>query len=119
MDSVLIEQALVNLLENAIKYSPAGTPIELSASNTEDAVTIEIADRGPGIPVGMEEKIFDKFYRASPNSMTGVGLGLTICKGIVEAHGGHIMAKNRPGGGALFSFTLPLDGKQPELSEEV
>jgi len=119
MDSVLIEQVLVNLLENAIKYTPADTPIELNAASTAAAITVQVTDRGPGIPLGNEEKIFDKFFRAFPNVSGGVGLGLTICKGIVEAHGGSIQAKNQPEGGAVFSFTLPLEGKQPEMKDEV
>jgi len=109
MDSLLIEQVLVNLIENAIKYTPAGTPIELSASMGEHEVIVEIADTGPGIPVGSERKIFDKFFRAAPSQALGVGLGLTICKGIIEAHGGRIEVENR--GGAVFRFTLPLEGE--------
>ncbi len=119
MDSVLIEQVLLNLLENAMKYTPPGTSIEISATYSDESVTVQVADRGPGIPLGDEQKIFDKFYRASPNVAGGVGLGLTISKGIIEAHGGKIWAKNRPDGGAVFSFTLPLEGKQPELNEDL
>jgi two-component system, OmpR family, sensor histidine kinase KdpD len=118
MDSILIEQVLVNLLENAIKYTPSESPIELSATSSDSAITVQVADRGPGIPAGNEEKIFDKFFRANPSATGGVGLGLTICKGIVEAHSGSICAQNRPDGGAIFSFTLPLEGQQPELKEE-
>src|SRR6266540_6997857 len=98
-----------------MKYTDPGTPIDVSAAFSDDSVTVEVTDQGPGIPEGDETRIFDKFYRASPTIAGGVGLGLTICKGIVEAHGGRIWAKNHPGGGAVFSFTLPLEGKQPEL----
>jgi len=116
LDSVLIEQVLINLLENAIKYTPPHSPIEISATATRDAVTIQVADRGPGIPPGDEQRIFEKFYRArSGNGSGGVGLGLTICRGIVEAHGGRLWVENRPGGGAVFRFTLPLEGMPPEM----
>jgi two-component system sensor histidine kinase KdpD len=113
---------LVNLLDNAIKYTPSGSPITIVASSTNDnndnSVAIEISDHGPGIPPGEEEKIFDKFYRSNPNDSSGVGLGLAISRGIIEAHGGHIVAKNRPEGGATFRITLPLEGKQPIVSED-
>ena len=119
LDSVLIDQVLVNLLENAIKYTPQGSPIEISVEFTFGSVLFQIADRGPGIPAGDEERVFDKFYRARPDG-GGVGLGLTICRGIVEAHGGRIWAKNREGGGTLFQFTLPIEGDPPEvLAEEM
>jgi two-component system sensor histidine kinase KdpD len=116
LDSVLIEQVLINLLENAIKYTPPHSPIELSATGARDIVTVTLADRGPGIPSGDEQRIFDKFYRArSGNGSGGVGLGLTICRGIVEAHGGRLWVENRPGGGAAFRFTLPLEGAPPNI----
>jgi two-component system, OmpR family, sensor histidine kinase KdpD len=117
MDIVLIEQVFLNLLENAFKYTPEGTPIELSAESTEDKITVEVADQGPGIVPGDEGKIFEKFYRSNTTS-SGAGLGLTICKGIIEAHRGKISARNRPSGGAIISFTLPLEGKQPSIDEE-
>jgi len=113
IDGVLIEQAFINLLENAVKYTPAGTPIEIAATAVDGAVRVDVADRGPGLPPGDEDRIFEKFYRApSPapaaTATSGVGLGLTICRGIITAHGGRIWAENRPGGGAVFHFTLPL-----------
>ncbi len=111
LDEVLIEQVLINLLENAAKYTPAGTPVELSAEALDGLVRVDIADRGPGLEPGEEARIFEKFYRAPSGTATsGVGLGLTICRGIVTAHGGKIWAENRPGGGAVFRFTLPLSG---------
>jgi two-component system sensor histidine kinase KdpD len=120
LDSVLIEQVLINLLENAIKYTPSGSPIEISATRARDAVTVTIADRGPGIPPGDVQRVFDKFYRArSGDGSGGVGLGLTICRGIVEAHGGRIWVENRPGGGAAFRFTLPLEGTPPPVPPEM
>jgi two-component system sensor histidine kinase KdpD len=115
-DSILLQQVLVNLLENAVKYTPPGTEISISAQKLPtDEVEIEVADRGPGMPAGEETKIFTKFYRAERGRGGGVGLGLTICKGIVTAHGGRIWAANRAGGGASFSFTLPIEGTPPEL----
>ncbi|HYK12163.1 MAG TPA: sensor histidine kinase KdpD [Gemmatimonadales bacterium] len=111
VDAVLLEQVFVNLIENAVKYTPLGSPIDVSAASDGNLVRVSVADRGPGIPPGEEERVFEKFYRsagAPPGG--GVGLGLTICRGIVTAHGGHIWAENRPGGGAVFQFTLPLTG---------
>lgn len=118
MDGVLIEEVLINLLENAMKYTPPGSPIEVSAAFNEDQVTISVADRGPGIPPGEEQRIFDKFYRTAPKRTRGVGLGLAICRGIVEAQGGRVWVESRPGGGAIFRFTLPVSGEQPRLEPE-
>jgi two-component system sensor histidine kinase KdpD len=119
LDSVLIEQVLINLTENAIKYTPPGSPISIVATATREAATVEVADRGPGIPAGAEQRMFEKFYRAAAsNGQGGVGLGLAICRGIVEAHGGRIWAENRPGGGAVFRFTLPLEGTPPRVPNE-
>jgi two-component system sensor histidine kinase KdpD len=117
-DSVLIEQVLVNLLENAVKYTPPGSPIDLSAWAEGQVVVVEVADRGPGLPPGEEERIFDRFYRVHPTAAGGIGLGLTICKAIVEAHGGRVWAANRAGGGAVFRFTLPLKGEPPQVKVE-
>ncbi|MGB8645556.1 MAG: sensor histidine kinase KdpD [Anaerolineae bacterium] len=110
VDSVLIEQVLTNLLENALRYAPPGSLIELAARGADSAVQIDVADRGPGLPPGEEGHIFDKFYRARTSMHGGVGLGLTICQGIIQAHGGRIWAENRPEGGAVFHFTVPLNG---------
>lgn len=115
IDAILIEQVLVNLLENAVKYSPAGSPIDLSASAAGQDVIVAVADRGPGLPPGEEERIFDKFYRVHPTVAGGVGLGLAICKAAVKAHGGRIWAENRAGGGAVFRFTLPLGEGPPRI----
>jgi two-component system, OmpR family, sensor histidine kinase KdpD len=109
LDFVPIVQVLVNLLDNALKYSPPTQPIQVSVRTTESHVAIEVADRGPGIPPDDLERIFDRFYRLQhPGSVGGTGLGLSICRGIVEAHGGSIRAHNRAGGGASFVVTLPL-----------
>ena len=114
LDAVLMEQVFVNLLENAVKYTASGTPIEISAVAMNGTVRVDVADRGPGLPPGEEGRIFDKFYRAAgAGTQGGVGLGLTICRGIVTAHGGRIWAENRPGGGALFRFTLLVTGGPP------
>jgi two-component system sensor histidine kinase KdpD len=116
IDSILIEQVLVNLLENAVKYSPVQSPIDLSAWTEEGEVVVEVADRGTGLKPGDETRIFEKFYRVRPTTIGGVGLGLAICRAIVEAHGGRIWAANRSGGGASFRFTLPLDGEPPQVT---
>jgi two-component system sensor histidine kinase KdpD len=109
MDAVLIGQVLINLLENVIKYTPPRTAIEISARATPSAVEIAVADRGPGIPSHERAHIFDKFYRIEPNrSDGGAGLGLAICRGIVESHGGRIWVDDHAGGGAVFRFSIPL-----------
>ena len=118
VDGVLLEQVVINLMENAVKYAPSGGPIDLSASASDRDVIVEVADGGPGIPVGDESRIFDKFYRGSLAREGGVGLGLTICRGIVEAHGGRIWVENRSGGGALFRFSIPLSDQQPSVQTE-
>jgi two-component system sensor histidine kinase KdpD len=118
VDGVLLEQVMINLVENAVKYAPSGSEIDLSASVSDHGVVVEVADRGPGIPVGEEARIFDKFYRAKPAREGGVGLGLTICRGIIEAHGGRIWAENRRGGGAVFRFAIPLLERQPSVESE-
>jgi two-component system sensor histidine kinase KdpD len=113
IDDVLVEQVLVNLLDNAIKYTPVGSPIAIMATATDRGVTVEIADRGPGLPRGEEDRVFEKFYRGQPAGGRGAGLGLAICQGIVKAHGGRIWAQNLPEGGVAFLFTLPLTGAPP------
>jgi two-component system sensor histidine kinase KdpD len=113
MDDVLVEQVLFNLLDNSVKYTPPGTPVEIIATAGETNVTIEITDHGPGLPPGDVEKVFDKFHRGEPSAVRGAGLGLAICRGIVQAHGGRIWAQNMPGGGVAFLFTLPLGDARP------
>ena len=108
-DSVLIERVLVNLLENASKYTPCGSTITLSADVVADHLSVSVSDDGPGLPAGREEAVFQKFARGERESATpGVGLGLAICRAILAAHRGHITGSNRPGGGAMLCFTLPL-----------
>jgi two-component system sensor histidine kinase KdpD len=109
VDMTLMTQVLVNLLDNAVKYSPVDGPIEVTARKDKDRLVIEVADHGPGIPERDLQRIFDKFYRVPvPEGAGGTGLGLSICKGIVEGHGGHIRAENRSGGGLRMIVTLPL-----------
>jgi two-component system sensor histidine kinase KdpD len=113
MDPVLIEQVLVNLVENAVRYSPEGTEIEIRAAREDDRLMVEVADRGPGIPDSEKTRIFEKFHRLEERSR-GVGLGLAICRSVMEAHGGSIRVEDREGGGAVFRIVLPLTGKSPE-----
>lgn len=109
LDFVLITHVLVNLLGNAHKYSPPGSPIEVRARRAGDRVEIEVADRGLGIPADALARVFDKFYRVPrPDGAGGTGLGLSICKGIVEAHGGRIWAGPHQGGGTVVTLALPL-----------
>ena len=109
VDFGLIVQALVNILDNALKYSPPDSPIDISGRQVAQQVEIVVADRGIGIPPEDLQRVFDKFYRVHrPDNVTGTGLGLSISKGIVEAHGGHIVAENRPGGGTIIRLTLQV-----------
>jgi len=119
VDGVLIGQVFANLLENAAKYTPPGTTISISAEVGREEVIVSVADEGPGLPPGEEERIFDKFHRAAPEgAQSGVGLGLSICKAIVQAHGGTIAAENLPLGGAVFRFTLPLTEEPPDIADD-
>ena len=117
-DATLIERVLYNLIENACKYTPAGTPITISAAVSAGSLRVSVSDSGPGIPKGQEESIFEKFTRGTRESSTpGVGLGLAISRAIIEAHHGKIFAENGPNGGARFTFTLPL-GTPPGTPDE-
>ena len=110
VDATLIVQVLTNLLDNVGKYTPAGTPVTISATAEPDRsfVRVTVDDEGPGLPAGDPARLFDKFQRGSDEgSVVGVGLGLAICQAIVRAHGGEIEAHRREGGGARFTFTLP------------
>ncbi len=118
IDSLMIERVFANLLENAVKYTPAGTSIEIFATADQNELVVTVADHGHGIPEGEEERIFEKFHRvASEGNQGGAGLGLTICRAIVEAHGGRIWADNLPLGGAAFHFALPLT-EPPSVENE-
>lgn len=108
-DAALVEQVLTNLLENAARHTPPGTAVTVRAWQDGAKLWVEVADRGPGLPPGEEERIFEKFHRyARQGDAEGAGLGLAICRGIVMAHGGVITAHNLPAGGASFRFSMPL-----------
>jgi two-component system sensor histidine kinase KdpD len=117
-DALLIERVLVNLLENASKYTPPGSTVTLSAEVVADRLSVSVSDDGPGLVTGREEAVFQKFTRGERESATpGVGLGLSICRAILESHQGKIVAANGPRGGARFTFTLPL-GHPPNAEME-
>ncbi|MCC6801397.1 MAG: GAF domain-containing protein [Anaerolineae bacterium] len=110
IDADMITRVLVNLIENAVKHTPANGHVTLSVRVRHDAVAFSVSDTGPGIPVSHMQEIFDKFYRIRhTNAPTGVGLGLAFCRLAVEAHGGRIWVENQPDSGAVFTFTLPLE----------
>ncbi|MFZ4538128.1 two-component system sensor histidine kinase KdpD [Propionivibrio sp.] len=118
IDFALMERVFCNLLENAAKYTPPGSVIEIGAKATDKSVEVWVEDNGPGLPEGKEDLIFKKFERGQPEGSThGVGLGLAICRAVIAAHGGEIRAENRPHGGARFLFSLPK-GHPPVLAEE-
>jgi two-component system sensor histidine kinase KdpD len=113
MDHVLIVQVLVNMLDNALKYSPGDAPIDIEARLDAGQLEIRVLDRGRGIPEQELARVFDKFFRGTlPGPARGAGLGLSICKGFVEAHNGRILAKRRTQGGTELAFFLPLEGKR-------
>ncbi|QDT57127.1 Sensor protein KdpD [Caulifigura coniformis] len=118
VDGLLLEQVFVNLLENAVRYTPGQTLITIVAAVDENLLRIVVADTGPGIPAGAEERIFDKFYRAAgrADGGRGSGLGLAICRAIIQAHGGRIRAANRATGGAEFTIQLPLPEDRPQVN---
>lgn len=119
VDDVLIEQVLINLLENAARYTPEGSPVSVaarvaSASAGPREVLVEMADSGPGLDPSDIDNVFERFYRGSSSAATrGVGLGLSVCRALVVAHGGWIDARNRSEGGAAFRFAIPLDAEPP------
>lgn len=119
VDAVMIEQVLINLLENAVRYTPAESDLEINAKLSEHTAEISVTDHGPGIQKGQEERLFQKFYQARHEAaQSGVGLGLAICRAIVEVHGGRIYANNSTEGGAVFTFVLPLDRSPPTISPD-
>lgn len=116
VDGLLLEQVFVNLLENASRYTPSDTAITITTEVENRTLRITVADNGPGLPSGSEERIFERFYRATPDDAgRGSGLGLAICRAIIKAHGGSIAAKNRPAGGAEFAIRLPLFRDAPQV----
>jgi two-component system, OmpR family, sensor histidine kinase KdpD len=117
IDFSLIVHTLVNLLDNAVKYSPAGSPLDVSAGRIGGEIQVCVADRGFGIPLVERDAVFGRFARGSATKATpGLGLGLPICKAFVEAHQGRISMEDRPGGGTIFSFTLPVSGVSAQSS---
>jgi two-component system sensor histidine kinase KdpD len=117
LDYLEIDQVLTNLLENAVRYTPVGSPIDVSASSEGGQVVVRVADRGPGIPPADLERVFDKFYRVLHGQHPvgypmGSGLGLAVCRGLVEAHGGRIWAEAREGGGLIVCVALPQDSRE-------
>lgn len=108
VDTSLLEQAISKLLANAAVYTPPESPIEISGEVDQNQLRISVSDRGPGLPHENEQRIFEKFYRGDGTRTGGLGLGLSIARGFVEAHGGKIVAENRPGGGACFTITIPV-----------
>ena len=118
VDGLMIQRVLTNLLENAAKYTPPRSRIEIAAEEVIEGVIVSVADNGPGLLPGEEERVFDKFYRTSPESGTlGAGLGLAICRAITDAHGGRIWAENRSSGGAVFRFLIPRHASPPQVEE--
>jgi two-component system sensor histidine kinase KdpD len=112
VDPVQMVQVMRNLAENALKYSPADQPVEIRALREETEAVLCVLDRGPGLDPGTEERIWEPFYRApglEETALPGTGIGLAVCRGLVEAHGGRLLAHNRKGGGACFTLRLPLN----------
>ena len=118
LDFSLMQHALGNLILNAANHTPASTPIEISAQLADEVLSLSVADHGPGIPPEWLPRIFEKFFRAPTAPTGGSGLGLTIVKGFVEAHGGSIAAENRAGGGARFTIRLPQKESPPIMESE-
>lgn len=118
-DGVLIEQVLVNLLDNIAKYTPRQTSVWIRASVKDDEAVVAVADNGPGLAPGDEERVFEKFHRGvTEGAVGGAGLGLAICRAIMRAHDGRIWAESRLGGGVTFRFSLPITGEAPLLAPE-
>ncbi|SDE44143.1 sensor histidine kinase [Sporomusa acidovorans] len=119
-DGKLLEQVMVNLLDNAFKYSPANSPVEITVVTGKNQVQVSVADRGIGIPAADLTQIFDKFYRAKQieGNSNGIGLGLSICRTIIEAHNGKIWAENRPDGGTMIHFFIPVPEQDKRLMDQ-
>jgi two-component system sensor histidine kinase KdpD len=109
IDELLMQQVLINLLDNAAKFAPPGTAIELHAEAQGQFLVLEICDHGPGIVPGEEDRIFERFFRGSEQQTSGSGIGLAICRAVIQLHGGTISAQNRSGGGAVIRVALPVE----------
>lgn len=119
-DYLMIDQVFTNLLENAVRYTPANAPLDIEAKQEGAQVTVSVADRGPGLPAPQLEQIFDKFYRVlhEHSASGGSGLGLTVCRGLIEAHSGCIWAEQRLGGGLIFRVVLPVGDREGIVYDE-
>jgi two-component system sensor histidine kinase KdpD len=113
LDSRLLSQALANVLHNATQHAPAGSEIEIGVELKNQALELRVRDHGPGLPPDMEERVFEKFARASGAPAGGTGLGLAISRGLMRAMKGDITVHNHPEGGAEFVFSLPVKTRQP------
>ncbi|MFT3712131.1 MAG: DUF4118 domain-containing protein [Archangium sp.] len=113
VDSVLLEQVFTNLLDNASRYTPQKSAVTISARQVGEAVEVNVDDEGPGLEPGTETRVFEKFFRGKKVTSAGAGLGLAICRGVIEVHGGTLTASRAPSGGARFTLTLPLVGQPP------
>ncbi|MEQ1833619.1 MAG: sensor histidine kinase KdpD, partial [Candidatus Eisenbacteria bacterium] len=119
IDDVLYAQAVTNLVENALHYTPSDTPVELTASLAGGMLVLEVRDHGAGLPAGGEQQVFEKFWRGDARrARAGAGLGLTIARGIAVAHGGRLLAANHPQGGAVFRLEVPAGGDPPSVEPE-
>jgi two-component system sensor histidine kinase KdpD len=117
VDGILLEQVLINLLENAARYSPAGSEVRVRAYVNGGFVRVEVCDQGSGVSPGDEKRVFEKFYRSDNARGLGFGLGLAICRGVMQAHGAQIWARNSVGGGAMMIFELKIEDS-PEVPDE-
>ena len=115
VDDVLIEQVFFNILENATNYTPAGTSIEISAIEHGKNIVVFVRDQGPGFAPGDEDRVFEKFFRGKTDGVRGAGLGLAICRAIVQRHEGTISASNQREGGAVLTIVLPIGGAPPQV----
>lgn len=123
VDNAMLPQVVHNLIENALRHTPAGTPVSVSAWGAEGGLLVKVADEGPGLAEDEAAKVFQRFYRGragkSPSAdgaaSTGMGLGLTICEGIIRAHGGRIWAEPNMPKGVAFMFTVPVAHPQPAM----
>ncbi len=122
VDNALLPQVIYNLVDNALRYTPPGTPIDISAWTTDSNVIVKVADQGPGLSDDERSRVFQRFYRgraARPTgARSGIGLGLTICEGIVKAHGGRVWSERNMPKGVAFLFSLPVEQPQPEVPRE-
>jgi two-component system sensor histidine kinase KdpD len=118
VDNAMLPQVVHNLVDNALRYTPAGSPIEIASWATDTHVVVKVADQGPGLTVDETSKVFQRFYRgqaARTGPRSGIGLGLTICEGIIRAHGGRIWAERNAQQGVAFFFSLPIERPQPTV----